>query len=419
MREVPFADPDLDEIPAFLRPPEPPPAPAELPVSLPPSGTGLRARRRRQRRRYEWQRRGGLALLAAALVAFLVVIVARPWHHSGARSTAPRHSAPPARLGALPASAVLVQQDAQGGAASITLLVASSSGRGGRVVFVPPATMTEVPSFGLDALGRGLALGGPPLFQVTLENLLGVALPPATVVNDAQLAALVQPAAPLDVDVPDRVEQTDSHGSVSVLWEQGPAGIGAADVPRFLSAPGQGNDLARLARHQSFWTAWLTTVGRDPAKLGPAPPDLTKVLRVLAAGPVSYDTLPVEAVDAGSGGDEVYRVRPSELDQLLGQLLPSSRTGARIRVQVLNGTGAIGVALKAAQRLVPAGAQVTLSGNADSFAYAQTQIVFYDRSRQQLATQVRQALGTGKLVLSRRPLDVVDVTVVIGRDFNG
>ena len=71
------------------------------------------------------------------------------------------------------------------------------------------------------------------------------------------------------------------------------------------------------------------------------------------------------------------------------------------------------------QRLVPAGARVALSGNADSFAYAQTQIVFYDRSRQEVAVQVRQALGTGKLVLSRQPLDVVDVTVVIGKDFNG
>jgi hypothetical protein len=420
MREVPFADPDVDDIPAFLRSPAPPPPqPVELPVSLPPSGTGVRARRRHQRRRYEWQRRGGGALLAALLVALLVVIVARPWHHTGAGPTAPRSSAAPTRLGALPASAVLVQPDAQGAARSITLLVASPSGRGGRIVFIPPATMTEVPSFGLDALGRGLSLGGPSLFQVTLENLLGVALPPATVVNDAQLAALVQPAAPLNVDVPGRVEQTGTRGSISVLWEQGPAGLGAADVPRFLSAPGEGNDLARLARHQTFWTSWLATIGHDPAKVGPAPPDLANVLRVLAGGSVSYDTLPVEAVDAGTGGDEVYRVRPSELDQLLGQLLPGNRAGPRIRVQVLNGTGAIGVALKAAQHLVPAGAQVTLSGNADSFAYAQTQIVFYDRSRQQLATQVRQALGTGRLVLSRQPLDVVDVTVVIGKDFNG
>jgi hypothetical protein len=144
---------------------------------------------------------------------------------------------------------------------------------------------------------------------------------------------------------------------------------------------------------------------------------VAKVVRPLTAGTVSYDTLPVEAVDAGTGGDEVYRIRQADLDQLMRQLLPG-RPGPRIRVQVLNGTGTIGVAVKAAQRLVPSGAQVALSGNADSFAYAQTQIVFYDRSRQQMANEVRQALGTGKLVLSRQPLDVVDVTVVIGKDFN-
>jgi hypothetical protein len=279
--------------------------------------------------------------------------------------------------------------------------------------------MTEVPSFGLDAVGRALALGGTPLFQVTLENLLGVPLPAATVVNDAQLAEYVRAAGALQVDVPGRVEQTDARGNVNVLWPEGPATLAPADVPRFLSARAQGNDLARLARQQSFWTAWLGTVGGDPGLAGALPPQTAKVVRTLAAGTPSYDTLPVEAVDAGTGGDEVYRVRQADLDQLMHQLLPGQRVSPRIRVQVLNGTGALGMALKAAQRLVPAGAQVSLSGNADSFAYAQTQIVFYERSRQQLAAQVRQALGTGKLVLSRRPLDVVDVTVVIGKDFNG
>ena len=113
------------------------------------------------------------------------------------------------------------------------------------------------------------------------------------------------------------------------------------------------------------------------------------------------------------------RISAVGLWSTFGARTPGSRRTGRhvVRVQVLNGTGALGVALKAAQRLVPAGAQVALSGNADSFAYAQTQIVFYDRSRQHEATQVRQALGTGKLVFSRQPLDVVDVTVVIGKDF--
>jgi len=45
--------------------------------------------------------------------------------------------------------------------------------------------------------------------------------------------------------------------------------------------------------------------------------------------------------------------------------------------------------------------------------------VFYDRSQQQAAERMRQALGTGRIVLSRQPIGVVDVTVVVGKDFNG
>jgi hypothetical protein len=253
---------------------------------------------------------------------------------------------------------------------------------------------------------------------VTLENLLGVPLPSAVVVNDAQLTGYVQAAGPLEVDVPARVEQTGAGGAVNVLWEQGPTTVSPTDVPRFLSARGEGNDLGRLARHQTFWMAWLARVAKDPSVAASLPPDLARVVRQLAAGSVSYQTLPVEAVDAGSGGDEVYRVREADLDQLMGQLLPGV-SPKRIRAQILNGTGAIGASPRVAKKLVPAGARVVLSGNADSFAYAQTQIVFYDRSQQQAAERVHQALGTGRLVLSRQPLDVVDVTVVIGRDFNG
>jgi len=203
-----------------------------------------------------------------------------------------------------------------------------------------------------------------------------------------------------------------------VLWDQGPTTLAPTDVPRFLSTRGQGYDLSRLARHQTFWTAWLAKVAHDPSVANGLPPDLARVMRQLATGTVSYRTLPVQALDAGSGGDEVYQVRQADLDQLMGQLLPGV-SPQRIRVQILNGTGAIEASPRVAKRVVPAGARVVLSGNANSFAYAQTQIVFYDRSQQQAAERIRQALGTGRLVLSRQPLDVVDVTVIIGRDFTG
>jgi hypothetical protein len=419
MREVPFADLDVDEldIPAFLLPePEDDEDAPEPAVVLPPSGTGIRRDKRHQRRRDSRRRTTGFVLLAIAAVAAILLVLLHPWR-SGS-TAAQHHQAVVSRSAPLPSSVVLVQQDAQGGTVSITLLVANAATGGGHVVFVPPATMTEIPSFGLDGVGKALSLGGPSLLQTTLENLLGVPLRPALVVGDSQLTSYVQPAGPLDVDVPTRVEQVDAGGNVNVLWDAGPSTVSPGDVPRFLSARGDANDLSRLARHQTFWTAWLAKISHDPSLAAGLPPDLARVVRPLAAGTVSYQTLPVKAVDAGSGGDEVYQVSQADLDQLMGQLLPGVSPG-RIRVQVLNGTGGIGATRSVTARLVPAGARVVLSGNADSFAYAQTQIVFYDRSQQQAAEHVRQALGTGRLVLSRQPLDVVDVTVVIGRDFNG
>jgi len=422
MRDVPFADLDVDDdidIPAFLLPHPDEEEEREEPeprVVLPPSGSGVRRYRRRRRRRDSRRRRFGFGFLAVAIVAAVVLAFTHPWRRAAPASM--RHPAAATRAALLPSSAVVVQRDAQGSAVSVTLLVANPSSGGGHVVLVPPETMTEVPAFGLDGVGKALGLGGPSLLQVTLENLLGVPLPPAVVVGDAQLTGFVQGAGPLDVNVPTRVEQTDAAGNVNVLWDAGPSTLAPSDVPRFLSARGEGNDLARLARHQTFWMAWLAKVAHDPSAAAGLPPDLARVVRQLAAGTVNYQILPVEAVDAGSGGDEVYRVRQSDLDQLMGQLLPGV-SPSRIRVQVLNGTGAIGASPRVAERLVPVGGRVILSGNADSFAYAQTQIVFYDRSRQQAAERVRQALGTGRLVLSRQPLDVVDVTVVIGKDFKG
>jgi hypothetical protein len=60
-----------------------------------------------------------------------------------------------------------------------------------------------------------------------------------------------------------------------------------------------------------------------------------------------------------------------------------------------------------------------VTANAKSFSYRQTQIVFYRPDQQVAAARVQRALGVGKLVRSRQPLDVVDVTVVVGSDFTG
>ena len=88
-------------------------------------------------------------------------------------------------------------------------------------------------------------------------------------------------------------------------------------------------------------------------------------------------------------------------------------------MQLLNGTGVVGQSQLVAARLLPAGFRIVVTANANSFSYRETQVVFYRREQQAAATRVQRALGVGKLVRSRQPLDVVDVTVVIGTDFKG
>jgi hypothetical protein len=65
----------------------------------------------------------------------------------------------------------------------------------------------------------------------------------------------------------------------------------------------------------------------------------------------------------------------------------------------------------------PLRARVLYTGNAASFDHATTEVVYHDADRRDDAERVRRALGLGKLVRSRRPLDIVDVVVIVGADF--
>ena len=350
--------------------------------------------------------------------------VDRPPRPTAARSGPAPPPAPPPVVPPV----LLAQQDVTGRAMSLTVLVPGASGTGGALVLIPPGTLTEMVSLGLEPVGRALELGGPSRLRATVENLLGAALSGEVVVNDATMATLVAPAGPLEVQVPERVEELGPNGRVNVLFEAGPTRLAPAGAARFLSVRGRGSDLARLTRHQAFWDAWLAAMRQRSSAVPAQPAVLSQALRALAAGSVETRVVPVEAFGtAGTSGTagtaeggELYRVRSDELARMVSSLFPTSaRRGAaeRPRVQVLNGTGALGVADAVRDKLGP-GFDVRLTGNASRFDYERTEVVFYDRGRQATAERVRQALGVGTLVLSRTPLDVVDVTIIVGKDFH-
>lgn len=375
-----------------------------------------RAQRRRHRRRLVL--RGAAAATAVVVLVGLVAVLWPEGNDSDAPETA---GGDPAAAATTAPPVLLAQQDSAGDAVSLTLIVPAAKNKGGALVLIPPGTMTEVVGLGLEPVGKSLGLGGPQRLDGTVENLLGVTIGEAVVVDDARLTALVQPVGALSIRVPERVEEVDPKGMVNVLYEAGLHRIEPQDVPRFLAARAQSNDLARLARHQAFWDAWLAKLRDNRAAVPKDPPALHKAMTALLGGDADElvtRVLPVQSLGTGETG-ELYQVDTDEVRALVGTLFPGRKPGAseRPRLQILNGTGAIGLAQQVADRLSGEGVEVKLTGNAGRLDYTETHIVFYRRGDEAVAQRIQKALGVGRVVMSRNPLDVVDVTIIVGRDF--
>jgi LytR cell envelope-related transcriptional attenuator len=385
-----------------------------LDIPLPETRRTSRARRqeklRRQRRR-RFGRRGGVVLAVVLAAALLVRIVAGT---SGDDGTADDEKGATA---AAPPALLLVQRDDANRAVSLFVLAPEVGGKGGTLLLMPPGAMAEAPSLGLQPLAQLLELGGPDQLLGTVRNLLGATIADVHVVDAAGLTALVSPAGPLSVDLPERVEKVDERGTVEIVYEAGPTKVEPADAPRLLAEKGRGTDLTRLARHQAFWNAWLQRLADQEDAVPAQPPAMQRAVSALAAGDVRTRVLPVNAL--GVDADvELYQVDREQLARLTASMFPAAprAAGERPRIQILNGTGAPGLGQRVTEKL-GAGFDVRLTGNAARFDYADTQVVFYDRKQQAVAERVRDALGMGKLVLSRNPLDVVDVTIIVGKDF--
>ena len=386
------------------------------PIPLPETRGAGRAHQRRQRRRQRRIRKMGIAagvLLVAAVVALVISF--------GSQDDDGSDGDPAGQAGstAIAPPVLLALQEGSGRASSLTVF-APGTRQGGNLVLIPPGTMTEIVSLGLEPVSRALELGGPSRLHSTVENLLGATLAEAVVMDDAGFTAMVASAGPLAVSIPERVEEVDPNGRVQVLYEAGQVTIPPEEAPRFLAAKGTGNDLARLARHQAYLNAWLGALRERPDAAPTSPPALARAVDGLITGDVRTRVLPVEAFGTAASEGELYRVRTEELARMVADVFPAAVRGGsavRPRIQILNGTGAVGLA-DAVRNKLGAGFDVRLTGNAATFDHQTTEVVFYDRDEQDAAERVRAALGVGELVFSRRPLDVVDVTIIVGRDFS-
>lgn len=327
------------------------------------------------------------------------------------------------------------EKDPGAGALWLALLYIDRTGDRGAVVYVPPHTAAQIPGRGLLGLGESLSSGGMPLLLLSAQNLLGVPIDHYIEISDQSAQVLFDHIGSLTVDVPNDIAVPIGHKEQRVVVSAGRQQLSPDLLVKLLYVPGVGSDDIELGSRQvAFWTALFSRFADDPAQLesdvraassalvtDASPGDEAVLLRDLAALSLeqrTIATLPVKPVSAG--GQALYEADPAEVSAFVHDTfaaLPPAKN--EIRVQVLNGNGVPGIGEEVAKRLIGHGFRVILGGNAPRLDYQKTRIVTYSDTPEGLAQaqRAKDLLGVGEVQVSAQAQGIVDLTIVVGKDF--
>jgi len=372
-----------------------------------PSSKGYRSDRLRRRRRSRVERsQAWMLYVLAAAVAFAAVLGA--WYISGRFSK----DAPEAKKSGYLAAIQLTAPGQESPVAAL-LVVQDPAGGDPGVYFVPPDVLLEGPNdeyvFAADAMAAG-----------TLAKDLGrIVNAPIDAVYTLPVADLGRWAGTDQLQVElDRPVAADINDHTLMVKDGGT--VATADLPAIFSdAGGERRDLTDLqtALVKSALEAAALRPAAERARLTGVSPSpqagvaLREVLRRITAGQAVVERFP--AGTRVAEGQFAFVPDAAEIQAGITRRSPSYH--AAVTVQVLNGSGKLGVGAAVLDRLASLDVNLPAPLNADRFSYLQTQI----RAGQDtlpVARDIRAILGRG-VVLDGPDLPKGTVQVIVGDDF--
>ncbi|MDY7100946.1 MAG: LytR C-terminal domain-containing protein [Actinomycetota bacterium] len=326
--------------------------------------------------------------------------------------------------------------------------VTNGTNGGGAVMLLPAGLRVEVDGLGATTLADLRASSGLAAVVDAVEDLLDLRIPDVESVGPAEWATLVGPAEPITVENTDELVVVDADGVSETVFPAEEIDLAADEVAVYLELGVEGEtELAGLVRERLFWRAWVarvadlggdavaglegdgapTTTAAAPAGAGTgtAEPSLSlaEAVVMLARGVTQVSVIPVDGVqplDSVDASDEEYEAQSDELAALVADVVPfpvGATADDRLRVRLLDGSGSSERALAASLDLVPAGAEITVFGNADSFDVAESEVIYHREGIEDRAAALADAIDADRLVFVESSDTLVDVTVIIGADY--
>jgi hypothetical protein len=293
------------------------------------------------------------------------------------------------------------------------LVVQDTSGSDPGVYVVPPDVLLEGPNGEYVFAADSMALG------TVAQDLGRVVHVPVDAVFTVPVSSLADWAGggSLEVDL-ERPMAVDLDGETRMVEDGGV--VPAADLPAvFAAAGGDRRDLTAL--QTALVQAVLDSAALRPgpersglAGVSPSPtagPALADVVARITSGDATVERFPAHTRVAE--GQFAFVPDPEEI--MAGITRRSPAYSADVTVEVRNGSGRIGVGEAVVERLSSLDVNLPAPLNADSFSYAQTQILAGPDTLP-VARDIRAILGRG-VVLDGGDLPKGTIRVIVGDDF--
>lgn len=325
--------------------------------------------------------------------------------------------------------------DSSGALASVLVVAAGPDGKGGTVSALPSKVVVPAAD-GTDPQWMSLAFanGGLDGLRRQLGEGMTFGFTSAEQVSAGTIGALAKLVGPITITNVDNLIQTNSEGLAPsdpakwvVRYRAGPVTLRPDQIVDFLAFDGSGESpVNQVLRQQAVWEALFKGLaGKDLSGVAPGTttadgenPGFVSVLPSLLSGSITYEPIPLQQQPVPGMYLNVYRPDPGAVPAYVTRTVPfptAAAPGQRARVKLLNGTTDRNAALRVAAKVVAAGGEISLLGNAGSFDQATTRVQYVASEAEAAANAVAAALGV-KATKAPDPAGNVDVNVIVGRD---
>lgn len=297
-----------------------------------------------------------------------------------------------------------------------------------KALSIPRDTRITLGRFGTQKINAAMAYGGVDLAVETVRDFLKVPIHNYVVVNLKGFREIVDAVGGVEINIEKPMVYRDRAGGLDINIQPGLQildGKKAEEYIRFRDYPQA--DLGRIEAQQKFIKALAKTLLKPQTLL-----KLPKIIDVVQNN-VNTDIAPMEMASLANlarqitssdiktytlPGEGKYIANTSyfipyqnEMNELIDEIFFSDDD--HIKVAVLNGNGAVGVASKIAQKLEEEGFKVVEIANADNFDYETTTII-YPKEKKDDAEKVAKVFSSAKIEETEDKAKLT--TIIVGKD---